>query len=668
MKKGYKYLMLSSAALIFFATPKQDVFKNLDSISVHAQTNDEWTLKDEKGKFELKEDSSAKKEPRISQNEESNSDNNNEFKKGTVIDYDKIVEFDGYKWISFKNEDNERLFISIEKIEASKTNTSTSDSSTDSSKDEEVISKSESSEESLKEEVKSSTKNVENNKDSVEQKSSDTTTQSSDTKLSDVEDALTSISDYSSIKESKYRLASITPWKVVTEYGRYTFTEDCEIRDAPTKDSNFVTIYPEGGSVNYDSKIDNDGFKWLGYKTNSGRRLYVKIGKSSTPTNPNSNMGPAFDPNTAGQINYLTHVQNDGWQNWVKDGEMAGTQGRSLRMEAFKLELGNLPYDGSVEYRAHVQNDGWQNWVGPNSYAGTQGRSLRMEALEIRLTGELAKYYDVQYRAHVQNNGWMSWVKNGELAGTQGQSLRMEALEIKLVKKPGVNNPSDSSWKLISEKGSYKFNKKSEIKNEPKKSSTTVGYYNAGESVAYDSKVNYDNATWISYIAASGKRRYVQIATNSDITPKPDDSTEFDINNAGNINYLAHVQNYGWQNWVKDGDVAGTQGKELRMEAFKILLADRPYNGSIKYRAHVQDVGWQEWCGEGEIAGTRGRSLRIEALKISLTGELAKHYDVEYRSHVQGIGWQPWVKNGELAGTEGRSLRMEAIQIRLVKK
>ena len=30
-----------------------------------------------------------------------------------------------------------------------------------------------------------------------------------------------------------------------------------------------------------------------------------------------------------------THVQNDGWQDWLENGGMAGTSGRSLRVEGF---------------------------------------------------------------------------------------------------------------------------------------------------------------------------------------------------------------------------------------------------------------------------------------------------------------------------------------------
>ena len=39
---------------------------------------------------------------------------------------------------------------------------------------------------------------------------------------------------------------------------------------------------------------------------------------------------------------------------------------------------------------------------------------------------------------------------------------------------------------------------------------------------------------------------------------------------------------------------------------------------SIYYTTHVQDLGWQKQVKDGEIAGTEGKSKRLEAIKISL--------------------------------------------------
>jgi len=82
----------------------------------------------------------------------------------------------------------------------------------------------------------------------------------------------------------------------------------------------------------------------------------------------------------------------------------------------------------------------------------------------------------------------------------------------------------------------------------------------------------------------------------------------------------------------------------------------------------VQNIGWQDWVSDGELSGTSGKSLRLEAIQIKLTDEMAEQYDIYYRVHAQNYGWLDWAKNGAPAGTAGYSLRLEAIQIVLLPK
>ncbi len=289
----------------------------------------------------------------------------------------------------------------------------------------------------------------------------------------------------------------------------------------------------------------------------------------------------------APSIEYQTHVQQIGWQNWVKNGAVAGTSGRSLRLEALRIRLKNA--SGSVVYSTHAQTYGWLGEVSNGADSGTTGESKRLEAVTIRLTGDIAQTYDVWYRAHVQTYGWQDWVKNGTIAGTEGQSKRVEALEILLVKK--------------------------------------------GDAVP----------------TTSGSQ-YVP-------TPAPASPSLF---------YQTHVQTYGWQNEMSNGQTAGTSGESKRLEAMRISL--RGASGGISYRTHVQTYGWQDWRNNGDLAGTSGESKRLEAFQVKLTGAVANDYDVWYRCHIQSVGWMDWAKNGESAGSEGYSLRMEAMQIKLLPK
>ena len=296
---------------------------------------------------------------------------------------------------------------------------------------------------------------------------------------------------------------------------------------------------------------------------------------------------------------YRTHCQTYGWFPWVSNGEEAGITGQSKRMEAMNIYLENATVSGSIEYRTHCQTYGWLDWVRDGELTGTTGESKRLEAIEIRLTGEMARAFDVYYRVHCQTFGWMGWAKNGEPSGSAGYSKRLEAIEIRLVNKGGTAPGSTAN----------------------------------------------------AFASADGQG-----------------SGASDDTGNGLVEYCTHVQTYGWQKYVRDGQMSGTSGESKRLEGIRIRLPGQKYSGNIRYRTHVQTYGWQDFVQNGAMSGTEGESKRLEAIEIQLTGEMANRYDVYYRVHCQTFGWMGWAKNGSPAGTAGYSKRLEGIEIRLVEK
>ena len=284
-------------------------------------------------------------------------------------------------------------------------------------------------------------------------------------------------------------------------------------------------------------------------------------------------------------VSYRTHVQNVGWQNYVKDGRMAGTSGRALRLEGMNIYLTDAKGNkvsgamGGIQYQVHVQNIGWQAVKANGAMAGTSGRSYRLEAIRIKLTGELSRYYDVLYRTHVQNVGWQDWVRNGAMAGTSGKGYRLEGIEIKLQEKAKpAAKPTDG---LVG-----------------------VRYRAHVENVGWQA-MTQNGAT----AGTSGRSLRVEA-----LTMELDRGTY-----SGNIEYRAHVQNVGWQAWKKGGSTAGTTGRSLRVEAFQVRLTGKVADAyDVLYRAHVENVGWQPWAVDGGTAGTNGKSLRVEALQVKL--------------------------------------------------
>ncbi len=136
-------------------------------------------------------------------------------------------------------------------------------------------------------------------------------------------------------------------------------------------------------------------------------------------------------------VSYRTHVQTYGWQDYVSNGTMSGTEGQAKRLEGINIKLENQEYEGGITYRTHVQTYGWQDYVSNDAMAGTEGEAKRLEAIQIELTGEMADRYDVYYRVHSQTYGWLGWAKNGEKAGSSNYAKRLEGIQIVLVEKGG---------------------------------------------------------------------------------------------------------------------------------------------------------------------------------------------------------------------------------------
>lgn len=134
-------------------------------------------------------------------------------------------------------------------------------------------------------------------------------------------------------------------------------------------------------------------------------------------------------------ITYQTQVQNIGWQNLVGGGELSGTEGQGLRLEGIKINvdqafLDEIGTDLTVKYNVHVQNIGWQGSVENGELAGTVGQGLRLEAINIDFLGKRYSKYNMYYRVHAENVGWLGWAKAGSNAGTAGYGYRLEAIEI----------------------------------------------------------------------------------------------------------------------------------------------------------------------------------------------------------------------------------------------
>ena len=123
------------------------------------------------------------------------------------------------------------------------------------------------------------------------------------------------------------------------------------------------------------------------------------------------------------------------------------------------------------------------------------------------------------------------------------------------------------------------------------------------------------------------------------------------------IKYRAYVQDIGWQKWVGDGELAGTEHQSKRMEAIEIDV--KKELGDVYAKVHIQDIGWKDYgkITKNTVIGTMHESKRIE--DVCLKGNF------KYRVHIEGSGWSCWTKADGIAtlGSVGQGLRIEAIEI-----
>ena len=309
------------------------------------------------------------------------------------------------------------------------------------------------------------------------------------------------------------------------------------------------------------------------------------------------------------KIRYRVHVQTYGWMDWTDGDTIAGTVGKSKRLEAIQIQIvdknGNTADNLHVEYRVHAQSYGWMDWVSDGKTAGTEGKAKRLEAIQIRLRSDDGKQYNVSYKTHVQSYGWMDTVKNANIAGTTGKAKRMEAVIISLA--DSIQNPVDAGTTPIQ--------------------NTKASIIYSGHVQTYGNVGAVKNGEVLGTVGQSKRIEGIKI-----------DLIQPEQKISGNIVYSAHIQTYGWSQDTTDGNYCGTTGQSKRLEAIKIsLTGELAEKYDVYYRTHIQTYGWLGWTKNGEAAGSEGCAKRMEAVQIKLVAKGEDAPDTTQKAFVKKI-------------------------------
>ena len=202
-----------------------------------------------------------------------------------------------------------------------------------------------------------------------------------------------------------------------------------------------------------------------------------------------------------------------------KEAKDIHDSGLSLE-EYFGIEGGDYA-TSSKPAESKPATTGAINLPATGTYTFTGRASIKAEA---KVSSPELAYYDkgmsVNYDKVLTADGhqWLSYV-TASGARRYVDIATVKATETKPEAKP-VAKPADQP--SLPESGTYTFTGRASIKAEAKVSSPELAYYDKGMSVNYDKVLTADGHQWLSYMTASGARRYVDIATVKATETKPE--------------------------------------------------------------------------------------------------------------------------------------------------
>ena len=303
------------------------------------------------------------------------------------------------------------------------------------------------------------------------------------------------------------------------ESGRYTFTGRASIKAEAKVSSPELAYYDKGMSVNYDKVLTADGRQWLSYVTASGARRYVDIAAAKSEAKPETKpvAKPADKPSLPESGTYtFTGRASIKAEAKVSSPELAYYD-KGMTVNYDKV----LTADGH-QWLSYVTTSGARRYVDiaaakpaasqpaakpslPESgrYTFTGRASIKAEA---KVSSPELAYYDkgmsVNYDKVLTADGH-TWLSYMTVSGAR------RYVDIAAAKAEGSQPATKPS---LPESGRYTFTSRASIKAEAKVSSPELAYYDKGMSVNYDKVLTADGHTWLSYVTASGNRRYVDIA------------------------------------------------------------------------------------------------------------------------------------------------------------
>ena len=200
------------------------------------------------------------------------------------------------------------------------------------------------------------------------------------------------------------------------------------------------------------------------------------------------------------------------YDNYVsRDGQAAAD--RYSARPGFSEHQTGLVFDLTDKSGNLLEDARASQWLKDNAH--NYGFIVRFQAGKEASTGYMPEAWHIRYVGKEAKDIHDSGLSLEEYFGIEGGDYATSS-------KPAESKPATTGAINLPATGTYTFTGRASIKAEAKLSSPELAYYDKGMSVNYDKVLTADGHQWLSYMTASGARRYVDIATVKATETKPE--------------------------------------------------------------------------------------------------------------------------------------------------
>ncbi|USS87996.1 SH3 domain-containing protein [Fructilactobacillus hinvesii] len=301
------------------------------------------------------------------------------------------------------------------------------------------------------------------------------------------------------------------------EAGSYTPSAEQNVRDTPSLAGNITGQLQAGDTINYDGKVQADGYTWLHYTNYESKDRWVAQLASATTSH----------------TDFINSLSAGALETWKKYGVLPSISISQAIVESAwgQAAPGNNLFGIKGSYNGQSVTVQTQEWINGHyvtiqdhfraypSFAESiqdHGAFLYQNSRYANLLGN-RDYSQVAWM--LQNDGYATSPTYANTLINVIQSNNLSRFDQNLDNPSTVpTNPDNNSTKVVAANGTWTFNSDVNLRNTPSLSGTIVGTGYTGQQIHYDGLADNDGYTWMRFKGSNGAYQYAaQIGPNADV-------------------------------------------------------------------------------------------------------------------------------------------------------